>query len=977
MAFISTPSTSNNDDVITVFGVSTASPQVSTANLSDATMYAFLANQPNGSQLMHKDQEQIHKDDMEEIDLKWQLALLSMRDKRFFQKTAKKITINGSDTVGYNKAKVESFNCHKMGHFAREYRNRVLVVKPHLKTPYELFRGRTSALSFMRPFGCHVTILNTLDHLGKFDGKSDEGFFVAYSTNSKAFRIYNTRIRKVEENLHINFLENKPIIVGDGPKWLFDINALIKPMNYVPVITGTNSNDFVGKRVSFDACQSSMKTGHSQDYILMPLWNDGLLFDFSSKDSDGENKDNDGPCKESEIDNQERPNAKNNTKDVNTIVLSINTASSNINTASSIFNTVRQSDDFFGADTDMRSLDGVEVDISNISTTYPVPTTLNKRIHKDHSLNNVISDIQFGVQTRRMTVTTDEQGFISAIYEEKTHENLDTCLFACFLSQEEPKRITNALKDPTWVEAMQEELLIEEEVYVCQPLGFDDPDYPDKVYKVEKALYGLHQAPRAWFKYADVKPASTLIDKEKVLLKDSDGDDVDVHLYRFMIGSLMYLRSSRPEIMFACKKQTMVATSSPEAEYSAAASCCGQTNICKRSTINMIEFDIGQEDDKVCSSQMFWRTTSVRTLNNGEIELNAIVDGQDKTITEASIRRHHKLADPDGISTLPTNEIFKQLALIGKPRTRTRIIRIRIPQSSVQSSVADEAITKDMHDGLERATTTASSLEAKHGSGNISKTQTKATPSGPSSPRTSSEGGLGCHVTIRDSPVQDRTERLSNLPNEPSLREDKKDSPKQGRMIKEINEDENINLVKSSKQGVAHKTAGGRKESDDTKAVDFSIASPQKDDDVETLAETLVSIKKSAAKDKGKAIIQESEPLKKIKKKEIIQISLDEEIAQMFYEEEQAHLLMDEEYAQQIQADEDLAQTMLKEERKSLSIEERESIRNFVLMESEDQIADSKAGEGSSKEGESLKRPVEEELGQEHQKKQQVKEEIV
>ncbi|GJW86845.1 ribonuclease H-like domain-containing protein [Tanacetum coccineum] len=67
--------------------------------------------------------------------------------------------------------------------------NRVLVVKPHNKTPYELFRGRTPALSFMRPFGCHVTILNTLDYLGKFDGKSDEGFFVGYSLNSKAFRV--------------------------------------------------------------------------------------------------------------------------------------------------------------------------------------------------------------------------------------------------------------------------------------------------------------------------------------------------------------------------------------------------------------------------------------------------------------------------------------------------------------------------------------------------------------------------------------------------------------------------------------------------------------------------------------------------------------------------------------------------------------------------------------------------------------------
>ncbi|GKC14883.1 putative ribonuclease H-like domain-containing protein [Tanacetum coccineum] len=236
---------------------------------------------------------------------------------------------------------------------------------------------------------------------------------------------------------------------------------------------------------------------------------------------------------------------------------------------------------------------------------------------------------------------------------------------------------------------------IEEEVYVCQPPGFEDPNYPDKVYKVVKALYGLHQAPRAWyetlanyllghgfhrgkidqtlfikkqkgdsllvqvyvddiifgslkkellqqredgifisqdkyvdeilrkFNYIDVKSASTPVDLEKPLVKDGDGTDVDEHLYRSMIGSLMYLTESRPDIMFAvcacarfqdtpktshllavkrifrylkdrksttrgcqflgnrliswqCKKQTMVATSTTEAEYVAAASCCGQ-----------------------------------------------------------------------------------------------------------------------------------------------------------------------------------------------------------------------------------------------------------------------------------------------------------------------------------------------------------------------------------------------------------------
>ncbi|GJZ82770.1 ribonuclease H-like domain-containing protein [Tanacetum coccineum] len=220
--------------------------------------------------------------------------------------------------------------------------NRVLVVKPHNKTPYELFRGRTPALSFMRPFGCHVTILNTLDYLEKFDGKSDEGFFVGYSMNSKAFRVYNIRTRKVEENLHIRFLEDKPIIADDGPKWMFDIDVLTKSMNYVPVVA------------------------------------DGSLFDSSSKNAindepqpfgDVEKKDDEGVSKASGIDDQERP--RNSTQDVNTAGPSINAAS-----------------------------------------------------------------INSGVQTMRMIKTSNEQGFII-----------------------EPKKVIQALTDPSWIEAMQDELL--------------------------------------------------------------------------------------------------------------------------------------------------------------------------------------------------------------------------------------------------------------------------------------------------------------------------------------------------------------------------------------------------------------------------------------------------------------------------------------------------------------------------------------
>ncbi|GJW56860.1 putative ribonuclease H-like domain-containing protein [Tanacetum coccineum] len=408
----------------------------------------------------------------------------------------------------------------------------VVCDKPQKKTPYELFRG------------------NTLDYLGKFDGKSYEGFFVGYSINSKAFRVYNIRSRKVEENLHIRFLEDKPIIAGDGQKWLIDIDVLTKSMNYVTVVAGTNSNDFA----------------------------DGSLFDSSSKNasneepqhsSDDEKKDDEGVNKESRIDDQERP--ENCTQDVNTARPSINTASTNVNTGSLNINTISPTVttapleathvDFFGDET--------EIDMSNITTTYLVPSTPNTRIHKDHLLDNVIGDMQSGVQTRRMTKTINEQGFISVVYEEKTHEDLHTCLFACFLSQEEPIKVIQALKDPSWIEDMQEELLqnkkdergivirnkerlvaqgytqeegidydevfapvarieairlflayasfkdfvvyqmdvksaflfgkIEEEVYVCQPPGFEDPEFPDKVYKVEKALYGLHQAPRAWY----------------------------------------------------------------------------------------------------------------------------------------------------------------------------------------------------------------------------------------------------------------------------------------------------------------------------------------------------------------------------------------------------------------------------------------------------------------------------------------------
>ncbi|GKD37217.1 ribonuclease H-like domain-containing protein [Tanacetum coccineum] len=163
--------------------------------------------------------------------------------------------------------------------------NRVLVIKPHNKTPYELFLGRKPALSFMRPFGCLVTILNTIDHLCKFDRNADEGFFVGYSTNSKAFRVFNSRTRIVEENLHVQFSENTPNIAGSGPNWLFDIDALTKSMNYKPATIGNQSNGSAGTKACDNAVKARMETISGKDYILLPLWTQDSSFSSSLKDS--------------------------------------------------------------------------------------------------------------------------------------------------------------------------------------------------------------------------------------------------------------------------------------------------------------------------------------------------------------------------------------------------------------------------------------------------------------------------------------------------------------------------------------------------------------------------------------------------------------------------------------------------------------------------------------------------------------------
>ncbi|GJW03580.1 putative ribonuclease H-like domain-containing protein [Tanacetum coccineum] len=295
--------------------------------------------------------------------------------------------------------------------------NRVLVVKPHNKTPYELFHSRTPTLNFMRPFGCPVIILNTIDHLGKFDGKADEGFFIGYSLNSKAFRVFNCRTGIVEENLHIRFRENTPNVAGSRPDWLFDIDALTRTMNYEPIVAGTQSNGFASTKASDNAGQARKETEPGKDYILLPLWTADLLFSKDPKSSqDDRSKHLDDDEKKVDDDLREESKSNDQEKDDN-ITNNVNAASTyEVNVVGGNMSIELLDDpnmpaledisinDFTSDDEDV----GAEADLNNLDTTIqvsPIPTT---RIHKDHPLDQVIGDLHSATQTRMMSKNLEE-----------------------------------------------------------------------------------------------------------------------------------------------------------------------------------------------------------------------------------------------------------------------------------------------------------------------------------------------------------------------------------------------------------------------------------------------------------------------------------------------------------------------------------------------------------------------------------------
>ncbi|GJZ36560.1 putative ribonuclease H-like domain-containing protein, partial [Tanacetum coccineum] len=303
--------------------------------------------------------------------------------------------------------------------------NRVLVTKPHNKTPYNW-----------------------------------------YSLNSKAFRVYNLETKRVEENLHITFLENKPNVAGKGPHWLFDLDYLTDSMNYLPVRSENQANKHTGPKEAnhsigiqdtIDAENSEMEAESAQDYFVLPIWSS-----YTSM------------VKSSEAKNKEAARAS-STNTVNTASTPVSTASPSGELSFTHLTNTDQDDSkildledsydnpndgiFTNASYDD---EGAVADFTNLETLVNVSPIPTSRINAIHPSTQILGDLKLAVQTRsKVNKSSRAHAFVNYIQKPRrnNHKDFQHCLFACFLSQIEPKKISEALEDESWVDAMQEELL--------------------------------------------------------------------------------------------------------------------------------------------------------------------------------------------------------------------------------------------------------------------------------------------------------------------------------------------------------------------------------------------------------------------------------------------------------------------------------------------------------------------------------------
>ncbi|GKA07650.1 putative ribonuclease H-like domain-containing protein [Tanacetum coccineum] len=430
--------------------------------------------------------------------------------------------------------------------------NRVRVTKPQNKTPYELLFGHKPILSYIRPFGCHVTILNTLSPLGKFDGKSDEGFLVGYSVNSKAFRVYNLVTKRVEVNLHVNFLEEKPNVQGIGHRWMFDLDYLTDSMNYIPVSLQNQANPAGSKEV----IDIDVQTEEAEELMVVSSTSRkaAVSENIAKKKTHSPKQPSSTPISKSaddimafrkELDALALKHLGPVPAQAPTSTNPVNTGSDNLNTVFEEVTTgnieaISPSDDH---EEEALYDDGIISDFNNLPDEVDVSTNPTLRIHNAHPHSQILGDPNTPVQTRSsLKKITEAHALVSYIQaHQRSNHKINKNVFLVFLlafylnlnqgKSQKPLKMEAGLKlcrknscsssfnkyrieaswlflafASLWDSHLQMDVksaflygTIDEEVYVSQPPGFVDPDHPTKVYKVVKALYGLHQAPRAWY----------------------------------------------------------------------------------------------------------------------------------------------------------------------------------------------------------------------------------------------------------------------------------------------------------------------------------------------------------------------------------------------------------------------------------------------------------------------------------------------
>ncbi|GJT51376.1 putative ribonuclease H-like domain-containing protein [Tanacetum coccineum] len=363
--------------------------------------------------------------------------------------------------------------------------NRVLVIKPHNKIPYEVIRRRPQLIDFMKPFRCPVTILNTKDHLGKFDGKADEGFFVG--TRDNIVTSQAEKKKEPEQEYILIPICTTDLLISQDPE-VSEEDAEEKPTE----MDESGASDKDGK--DDQATRNEFERLLQQEKQTVHPNNTNSINTASTPISTA------GPsCTDDDLSSPVNAAEASNTfeehlferfspfKNAFTLPDLEDTADL-LNTG--IFSGVYDDED-----------EGAEADLNNLETTMnasPIPIT---RIHKDHPKDQIISDINSATQTR-MTKISEEHALKVWTSVDLPNGKRAIGTKWVFKNKKDERGIVVRNKARLVAQDGCEECLlygtIEKEVYVCQPPGFEDPQFPDKVYKVEKALYGLHQAPRAW-----------------------------------------------------------------------------------------------------------------------------------------------------------------------------------------------------------------------------------------------------------------------------------------------------------------------------------------------------------------------------------------------------------------------------------------------------------------------------------------------